>query len=232
MKNDFLDMVITSPPYDNIRKYNVDEMSKQLYRTMKPGGVVVWINDQVKNSESGTSFKHALSFMSAGFYLHDTMIYEKNSSTYPASRKSNRYTQIFEFMFVFSKGKPKTANLICDTNWDKNTISVVTKRLDNNEDLKEIKIKPVPNFRPRNNIWKYANDGGFTKDKIIHKHPVPENLVKDHLISWSNEGDLIYDPFMGYGTTAKICILYNRKYIGSEISKEYIEIANERLNKY
>ena len=119
MSDDYYDMVITSPPYDDIRKYNgfsfdIDTLAPELYRTTKKGGVVVWVvNDQViKGSESGTSFRQALKFMDAGFLLHDTMIYEKNSSSYPSSVKSNRYTQIFEYMFVFSKGKPKTSNLI------------------------------------------------------------------------------------------------------------------------
>jgi site-specific DNA-methyltransferase (adenine-specific) len=238
-----IDMTITSPPYDGIRKYNgfvfdLDTLSKELYRTTKEGGVVVWIvNDQVVNgSETGTSFKQALNFMENGFNLHDTMIYQKNSSTYPASRKSNRYTQIFEYMFVFSKGKPKTHNLICDkpnkwaghTNWGKNT-----KRIGDNEQLIEIeKIKPVPDFSPRNNIWTYNNGGGFaSSDKIAYQHPAifPEKLVEDHLITWSNEGDLVYDPFMGSGTTAKVCIKLNRNYLGSEISEDYINICNQRI---
>jgi site-specific DNA-methyltransferase (adenine-specific) len=243
MSNDYYDMVITSPPYDEIRKYNgfsfdIDRLVPELYRTTKKGGVVVWVvNDQViKGSESGTSFRQALKFMDAGFLLHDTMIYEKNSSSYPSSVKSNRYTQIFEYMFVFSKGKPKTSNLICDkpnkwaghTNWGKNT-----KRIGENEQLVEVgNIKPVPDFSPRNNIWRYVNGGGFaSKDKIAHKHPAifPEELVKDHLLTWTKEGDLVYDPFIGSGTVAKMCILLGRNYIGSEISQEYVDICNERI---
>jgi site-specific DNA-methyltransferase (adenine-specific) len=164
------------------------------------------------------------------------MIYEKNSSTYPASAKSNRYTQIFEYMFIFSKGKPKTVNLIIDKpnkyaghkNWGKNT-----KRKGDKEQLVGVEdIKSVPEFSPRNNIWKYNNSGGFaSKDKIAYKHPAifPEELVRDHIISWSNEGDLVYDPFMGSGTVAKMCILLKRDYIGSEISEEYVNICNERI---
>ena len=243
MSDDYYDMVITSPPYDDIRKYNgflfdIDMLAPELYRTTKKGGIVVWVvNDQVvKGSESGTSFRQALKFIDTGFLLHDTMIYEKNSSSYPASVKSNRYTQIFEYMFVFSKGKPKTSNLICDkpnkwaghTNWGKNT-----KRIGENEQLVEVgNIKPVPDFSPRNNIWRYVNGGGFaSKDKIAHKHPAifPEELVRDHLMTWTKEGDLVYDPFIGSGTVAKMCILLGRDYIGSEISQEYVDICNERI---
>ena len=243
--NDFIDLTITSPPYDNLRTYNgysfdFESVAKELYRVTKQGGVVVWVvgDSTIKGSETGTSFKQALFFKEIGFNLHDTMIYEKNTSSFPSRKDGNRYTQIFEYMFVLSKGKPKTSNLICDkenkwaghTNWGKNT-----KRGRDN-DLKETsKIKPVPKFSPRNNIWKYTVGGGFaSSDKIASKHPAifPEQLANDNIISWSNEGDLVYDPFMGSGTTAKMAILNNRNYIGSEISEEYCKIIEERLKQY
>ena len=244
MPNDFIDLTVTSPPYDNLRTYNgysfdFESIAKELYRVTKQGGVVIWVvgDSTIKGSETGTSFKQALKFMEVGFNLHDTMIYEKNTSSFPSRKDGNRYTQIFEYMFVLSKVKPKTSNLICDkenkwaghTNWGKNT-----KRGRDN-DLKETsKIKPVPKFSPRNNIWKYTVGGGFaSSDKIASKHPAifPEKLVNDHILSWSNEGDLVYDPFMGSGTTAKMAILNNRNYIGSEISEEYCKIIEERLKK-
>lgn len=246
LENETIDLVITSPPYDGVRKYNgfsfdLDSLAQELFRTLKTGGVIVWVvNDQViKGSETGTSFRQALKFIDSGFLLHDTMIYQKNSSTYPASAKSNRYTQIFEYMFVFSKGKPKTAKLICDkpnkwagyTNWGKNT-----KRLGEGEQLVEIeKIKPVPDFSPRNNIWIYNNSGGYaSKDKVAYEHPAifPEDLVNDHILTWSNENDLIYDPFMGSGTVAKMAILNKRNYLGSEISQEYVNISLKRIEPY
>lgn len=242
LDNSIIDLVITSPPYDNIRKYkgysfDIDIIIKELYRVMKDGGVVVWVvGDQVINgSETGTSFKQALKFMELGFKLHDTMIYQKNTSSFPARRNGNRYTQIFEYMFIFSKGKPRVANLICDkpnkwaghTNWGKNTYR------DSNNDLKVSNdIKPVPEFSPRNNIWLYQVNGGYsTKDKIAHKHPAifPEKLAEDHILSWSNEGDIVLDIFAGSGTTLKMAKLNNRKYLGFEISKEYCDIIDERL---
>ena len=237
-----IDLVVTSPPYDELRKYNgysfdFEDIVTELYRVMKPGGIVVWVvGDQTKDgSETGTSFRQALGFIDSGFKLHDTMIYEKNTSSFPARRNSKRYTQIFEYMFVFSKGKPKTGNLICDkpnkwaghTKWGKNT------QRDKNNDLKETtKIKPVPEFSPRNNIWKYTVGGGFaTKDKIAHKHPAifPEELAKDHILSWSNEGDIVMDIFAGSGTTLKMAKLNNRKFIRFEISREYCDIIEKRL---
>ena len=85
------------------------------------------------------------------------------------------------------------------------------------------------------NIW-YIDNGynRTTKDKIGYKHPAmfPEKLAGKHILSWSNENDLVYDCFMGSGTTAKMCLLHNRNYIGSEISKEYIDISTKRTEQY
>lgn len=221
----FVDMVLTSPPYDDLRTYNgysfdFESTAKELFRIVKDGGVIIWVvADQTKNgSESGTSFKQALYFKEIGFNLHDTMIYEKNSSTYPANKDSVRYSQIFEYMFVFSKGKPKTINLI----QDKKNIWVGHK--DFSGKLKN----EVPEYSPRNNIWKYTTS---FNDKTEHPAVFPEQLANDHIISWSNKGDLIYDCFMGSGTTAKMALVNNRNFIGSEISADYVEIANKRLKQ-
>lgn len=239
---DCVDLVITSPPYDNLRDYkgynfDCEKIAKSLFRVMKSGGVVIWVvgDATVKGSETGTSFKQALTFMDAGFRLHDTMIFEKNTSSFPARRNGLRYTQIFEYMFVFSKGKPKTVNLICDkpnkwagyTNWGKKT--------DRQKDgsLKEKKdINPVPKFSPRNNIWRFVVGGGFGQtDDLAYKHPAtfPEELVKDHVLTWSNKNDLILDPMCGSGTTCKVSKEQGRKYIGIDISKEYCELSKKRV---
>lgn len=241
-----VDLTVTSPPYDEIRDYeksltwNFDVFKKvadRLYKITKDGGVVVWVvGDQTKNgSESGMSFKQALYFMEIGFKLHDTMIYEKNTSSFPARRNGKRYTQIFEYMFVLSKGTPKTGNLICDkpnkwaghTNWGKNT-----QRRKSGELIETSNIKPVPEFSPRTNIWKYIVGGGFaTKDKFAHKHPAifPEKLAQDHILSWSNEGDLVLDCFMGSNTTGKMALLNNRRFIGIEKVEDYFEISKQRI---
>jgi len=248
LKEESVDLTVTSPPYDNIRDYkgycfeeqDFKEIVKQLYRVTKKGGVVVWVvgDATMKGSETGTSFRQALGFMEGGFKLHDTMIYEKNTSSFPAQRKGKRYTQIFEYMFVFCKGKIKTGNLICDkankwaghTNWGKNT------QRGKNGELKETKdIKPVPDFSPRNNIWKYNVGKGFnSSDKESHKHPAifPEKLAEDHILSWSNEGDVVLDPFMGSGTTCKMAKKNGRKYIGIDMSEEYCALAKSIIEKY
>jgi site-specific DNA-methyltransferase (adenine-specific) len=243
-----IDLTITSPPYDDIRDYKgynftdtvLCNIIAELFRITKSGGVVVWVvGDATTNgSESGTSFRQALKFMEIGFKLHDTMIYEKNTSSFPAKRNGNRYTQIFEYMFVFCKDKIKNVNLICDkpnkwaghTNWGKNTT-----RLKNGELQETSDIKPVPDFSPRNNIWKYNVGKGFnSKDKESHEHPAifPEQLAEDHIISWSNEGDIVLDPFSGSGTTSKMAKKNNRKYIGIDISEEYCKLAEKILAKY
>jgi site-specific DNA-methyltransferase (adenine-specific) len=176
--------------------------------------------------------------MEIGFKLHDTMIYEKNTSSFPAKRNGNRYTQIFEYMFVFCKGKITTANLICDkpnkwaghTNWGKNT-----NRLKNGELQETTDIKPVPDFSPRNNIWHYNIGKGFnSSDKESHEHPAifPEKLAEDHILSWSNEGDIVLDPFSGSGTTCKMAKKNNRIYIGIDISEEYCKLAECIVSKY
>jgi site-specific DNA-methyltransferase (adenine-specific) len=243
-----VDLTITSPPYDDIRDYNgynfndnvLNNIIKELYRITKQGGVLVWVvGDSTTNgSESGNSFRQALKFMEVGFKLHDTMIYEKNTSSFPARQNGNRYTQIFEYMFVFCKDKIKTAHLICDkpnkwaghTNWGKNTNRLKSGELQETSD-----IKPVPDFSPRNNIWKYNVGKGFnSKDKESHEHPAifPEQLSEDHILSWSNEDDIILDPFSGSGTTCKMAKKNNRKFIGIDISEEYCKLAEKIIAKY
>ena len=232
-----IDLTVTSPPYDDLRNYegysfDFEGVANQLYRVTKVGGVVVWVvSDQTKNgSESGNSFKQALYFMSLGFNLHDTMIYEKNSMSMP---DKNRYYQKFEYMFVFSKGKPKTINRIKD---HKNTAERWSKKFatTNPDGSKENRERGLEHeeYGVRFNIWKYNT--GFsqtTRDKITHPAPFPEKLASDHIISWSQVGDIVFDPFMGSGTTAKMALVNNRKFIGFEISKKYLEEANQRIRE-
>lgn len=239
-----IDLTVTSPPYDNLRTYNGNAeqwnfdkfkaVAKELYRVTKKGGVLVWVVGDATNkgSETGTSFRQALWFKECGFNLHDTMIYEKNSSSFPAAKNSKRYTQIFEYMFVFSKGKIRQdIVLLCDkpnkwaghTNWGKNT------HYDRDGKLKTTKdIKPVPPFSLRNNIWKYTV--GFN-DKTGHPAVFPEQLAQDHILSWSNEGDMVLDCFMGSGTTGKMATLNNRNFIGIEIDEQYYKMAERRVKE-
>lgn len=230
-----VDVVITSPPYDNLRNYNgyhfdVEPIASSLYRIIKKGGVIVWvIGDKIHNgNKSLTSFKQALLFQSIGFKVHDVMIYQKKNTPF---MRTNAYTNCFEYMFIFSKGKPKTFNPIKEpTARHGFEMLVHNKGADgiNKKILGELKKE-----KTRTNIWKYAVGlGGSTKDKIAFQHPAifPEQLVSDHIKSWSNEGDLIFDPMCGSGTTCKMAKLLNRNYIACDISEEYVKIAQERIN--
>jgi len=238
MPDNFIDLTVTSPPYDDMRSYSgntfseFEAIAKEFYRVTKKGGVVVWVvGDQtVKGNESGTSFKQALYFKEIGFNLFDTMIYLKPPRG--AVGNNNTYWQTFEYMFVLSKDKPKTINLIEDReNKEARSGDSGTKRLHDGSLLK-LKRGGYSKYGRRTNAWEYLiGKGHSASDIIAHEHPAifPEKLAQDHIVSWSNKGDLVYDPFMGSGTTAKMAILNNRKYIGSEISSKYCKIAQKRL---
>ena len=230
-----IDLTITSPPYDDLRAYNGFELDwqnliRELYRTTKQGGVVVWVvgDATIKGNETGTSFKQALFAKECGFNLHDTMIYQK--STPPLTH--NRYEQNFEYMFVFSKGKPNTFNpiMVVSEHYGKKVSKNAGMRNTDGTKKERYHTKSVNKLKIKGNIW-YLPRSSRSGDKFSRKHPAtfPEQLANDHIISWSNEGDLVYDPFMGSGTTAKMAMLNNRNYIGSEISKEYCEIAEKRI---
>jgi len=232
MPDNFIDLTVTSPPYDNLRDYKgysfpFEDIAKELYRVTKQGGVLVWIvgDATVKGSESGTSFRQALYFKEIGFNLHDTMMYRKINYI-PLTH--NRYEQEFEYMFVFSKGKPKTFNPImveCKTKGNKTKGRTFYQTNNQNTPTKGHKNDAVKEYKQRGNVWEVATNAG-TKG---HPAQFPEQLANDHIISWSNENDLVYDCFMGSGTTAKAAISANRKWVGSEISEEYCKIIDERL---
>ena len=234
MPDNFIDLTVTSPPYDNLRTYNgysfdFEAVAKELFRVTKDGGVVVWVvgDATIKGSETGTSFRQALYFMDCGFNLHDTMIWNKPNPM-PRDTRIKRYYQAFEYMFVFSKGIPSVCNHLrvpckyagekreCYTRNADGTLRLDRKAKTQNHTVGDTKIKT--------NVWDCNKIS--RKD---HPAPFPEALANDHIISWSNEGDLVYDPFMGSGTTAKMAILNKRNWIGSEISEEYCKIIERRI---
>jgi len=233
LQDRFVDLTVTSPPYDNLRTYNgfawdFEATVKELYRITKQGGVVVWnVNDAtIKGSETGTSFRQALFFQSVGFNLHDTMIWIKDGGGAVGSHKC--YTQNFEYMFVFSKGSPSAINLIYDKpnksfGVDK---SGVGRRKDTGEHKIEIR-KPSKEFSKRNNWWYIPPEKGGEHPAVF-----PEQLANDHILSWSNPGDLVFDPFMGSGTTAKMAVANGRNFLGFDLSEEYCILARTRVNQY
>ena len=222
-----IDLTVTSPPYDDLRTYNgfswdFKVTANELYRITKDGGVVVWVvgDATIKGSETGTSFRQALYFKDIGFNIHDTMIYE----TSKPPMNDRRYQQCFEYMFVFTKGKLKTFNPIlvpC-----KNAGKEMSARYYNYDGTKKDRHgkNPVKDNKVKDNIWYMVQRPG-------NGHPAvfPEQLANDHILSWSNPGDLVFDPFMGSGTTAKMAFLNGRNYIGFDVSMEYCDLATERL---
>lgn len=236
-----IDLTVTSPPYDNLRTYNGNNAQwgepiwksviEELYTVTKPGGVVVWVvgDATIKGSETGTSFKQALWAKECGFNLHDTMIYAKNNYI-PLTH--SRYEQQFEYMFVWSKGKPRTFEPLKKPNKQAGLIKGGTFNQDGANRMPRHKDEGVATESIRPNIWFY-NVGmmNSTKDRDAFKHPAlyPEQLAHDHIISWSNEGDTVLDPFMGSGTTGKMAKQLGRNFIGIELDKEYFEIAKKRI---
>jgi site-specific DNA-methyltransferase (adenine-specific) len=233
MPDNFVNLTVTSPPYDNLRAYNGfildwQNVIRELYRVTKIGGVLVWVvgDATIEGSETGTSFKQALFAKECGFNLHDTMIYQK--STPPLTH--NRYEQNFEFMFIFSKGKPNTFNGLREPReyTDNRKNKAFGRNRDNSVDEG---YSSKDETRLKRNVWVYFAGGG-ANDKIASQHPAifPEKLAEDHILSWSNKGDIVYDCFAGSGTTAKMSIKNKRKWIASETSGEYCKIIEERLN--
>jgi len=236
MPNNFIDLTVTSPPYDNLRVYkdniglewNFDKfkpIAKELYRVTKKGGVIVWVVGDATNkgTETGTSFKQALYFKECGFNLHDTMIWNKSN---PFNFGSNNcYIQSFEYMFILSKDKPKSLNFIRDRKVKSTkSFKAISKDKSNNRHYNGKVVTPNK-FGKRYNLWVYSVESG----KKQHPAVFPEQLANDHIISWSDVDDIVYDPFGGSGTTAKMSILNNRRWIISEISNEYCEIIAKKI---
>lgn len=229
-----IDLTVTSPPYDNLRKYdnyiaffNFELTAQELYRVTKKGGIVVWVvNDATINgSETGTSFKQALYFKHIGFNLHDTMLYQKCGCSAP---ETNRYYPNFEYMFVLSRGKPKTVHLLTDRkNSYAGHVASGSVREPDGRTRKCRNRNIVKEYGVRWNIWQYANR---TPKGFKHPATFPLKLAEDHIKSWSNEGDLVLDPFMGSGTTGIACKNLNRRFIGYEINEDYFKFAQERLH--
>lgn len=234
-----VDLTVTSPPYGQLRDYrgfqfDFERIANQLWRVTKSGGVVVWVvgDETVEGGESGVSFRQALYFMSLGFRLHDTMIYMKSGPSYPSKDK---YYQVFEYMFVLSKDKPMTFHPLQDreNRWFGQKWSKVRTRRNAAGELKRTvwHADEGKQFGTRFNIWQYAVGHGNHGDAFAHEHPAsfPEPLALDHILSWSNVGDVVLDPMMGSGTTGKMAINAQRKFIGIDIAPDYVGLTKERI---
>jgi len=239
LPNNSIDLIITSPPYDNIRDYNnsstwnfdiFKNVANQLQRILKQGGVIVWIvaDATIKGSETGTAFRQALYFKEIGLNLHDTMIWKKPTFTAVGSIKS-RYAPTFEYMFIFTKENLKTFNPINDRKNKSFGCKKHGAMRQKNGDMKPLSNigKPINEYGIRHNVWEINTENNNTTG---HPAPFPLKLVHDHIISWTNENDIVLDCFMGSGTTGLACKTLNRDFIGIEIDQEYFKKAEERIN--
>jgi site-specific DNA-methyltransferase (adenine-specific) len=236
LPNDSIKFTLTSPPYDDIRDYKgysfpFESIAQELWRTTKVGGVIAWnvADATIKGSETGTSMRQALYFMSLGFRLHDTMIYVKKNPM-PSGVSSKRYHQAWEYVFIFSKDAPETFNPIM-VKAKFGHLEANMKHRGRDGEIKYTKTKRNE-FTKVRNIFEYSVGGGHsTKDKIAFKHPaiMPEQLAADMITTWTNENDVVFDPFTGAGTTPKMCMSLNRQFHGTEMSLEYCEIIKDRL---
>jgi len=228
-----IDLVVTSPPYDDLRKYgghswDFTAVASELTRILKPGGVIVWVvgDATVDGSETLTSMKQAIHFRDAcGLNVHDTMIYEKING---AMGSAYHYLACWEYMFVFSKGSPSAANLLRDRKNVRSGKESAPKH-GRHRDGTKAKRKPIvlPEYGRRKNIWTYSVGG--KQDTSDHPAPFPQRLAADHILSWSNPGDVVLDPFAGSGTTLKMAKEHGRRWIGIEVSPEYVEICRKRV---
>lgn len=227
-----IDLILTSPPYDNLRAYkgytwDFEGIARDSYRVLKPGGVLVWVvgDATVNGSETLTSFRQALYFRDVcGFNMHDTMIYEALGTG--AKGSIYAYWQAFEFMFVLSKDTPKTVNRIADVK----NVTIGLRRggrwRDNGRGERPHWTKT---YGVRTNIWRYAVGFMDRSDKTGHPAPFPEALASDHILTWTNAGDVVLDYFGGSGTTAKMARANGRHYITGDISAEYCDLMRRRL---
>lgn len=241
MPDEFVDMTITSPPYDDLREYDgyhfpVEEISASLFHKTKTGGVVIWVvgDKTVNGDETLTSFEHAFAFRKAGFRVHDTMIYAKNNPI--PSDCGKRYRQSFEYMFCFSKGQPATFNPITEPTKSAGTkikAFRITEQGRGNVPDEDIG-REIKKERKLSNIFSYNVGTSSSRDKIAFEHPAifPEQLVEDQIRTWTNENDIVYDCFMGSGTTAKIAEVLGRRWLGSELSADYVRLAEARIAPY
>lgn len=243
MPDGFIDLTVTSPPYDNLRTYNgyefdFEPIAKELYRVTKKGGVVVWVvgDATINGSETTTSSEQKIYFRKCGFNIHDTMIWKKTNPM-PTDSRIPRYVQSFEYMFVFSSGTPVCNHIRekCVSAGRTDFNDYPARRENGNKSFERTisRTRVVRETRVKDNVWEYATNNG-SGDGMSIQHPAifPEQLAIDHIYSWSNRGEIVYDPFSGSGTTIKAAHKLGRRWIGSEISQEYVDLANKRLEPY
>lgn len=245
-----IDLIVTSPPYDNLRHYNntcencwnkdkFEAIAKELSRVLKDGGVLIWnVDDKTEDGgKSGTSMRQALFFMDeCGLKLNDYMFWRKLNPM--PQVKQPRYTKRIEFMFCFVKGnKPNTFNPImipCKSAGRRynSTAKIMggengRRKIDYNVNQEMVDYQDW-GIAVAQNRRIFKTESG---EEIRHPAVFPIELPLRHIYSWTNEGDVVLDPFIGSGTTALAAIKTNRHYIGMEMNKDYVDIANTLINE-
>ena len=237
---DSVDLIITSPPYDDLREYgghefNFRAVADAIIPALKDGGQMAWIvQDAIRNyQETGNSFRQALYFQEHGLLLHQTIIFQKANES---GKSHTRYAEVTEYIFILTKGRPKTFNPIIDKpNAEANTRQSNTNKGRNKagELGSYVGSYTVPKFSKRINVWRYNTSRMAPDFKDAHKHPAiyPLALGHDLVTSYSNPGDLVLDPMCGSGTTIRAAVNLDRNAVGIDIEPSYIELAKRRMSQ-
>jgi site-specific DNA-methyltransferase (adenine-specific) len=234
-----IDLVVTSPPYDNLRDYNgysvdLNETGKNIYRILKDGGVAVMvIQDQTKNfGKSLTSFRTIVDWCdNVGFKLFECVIYRKNGTE--GAWWKNRFRVDHEYMPIFLKGeKPQYFNKDSLKVKSKHGGKIMTgfaNRKTNGETGKSI-TKAINEMKCRGTVWDYLMAGD--KDPVKRKHPAPfpDKIPFDFINCFCPPNGIVLDPFVGSGSTVVGAKKLNRSFIGFDISEEYCNLTRKRLD--
>ncbi len=235
-----IDLVVTSPPYDGIRKYNgfsfnLHSTGKELFRVLKDGGIIAMvIQDQTKNfGKSLTSFKTIIDWCeNVGFKLFETIIYKKHGAE--GAWWTKRFRVDHEYIPIFLKGeRPAYFNkepLKIPSKHGGKTMTGCATRLTNGKTLKSKRVFINP-MKCRGTLWDYTTCGDGTRLKHQHPATFPDKIPVDFIRCFCPKNGIVLDPFIGSGTTALAAIQLNRNYIGIDISKEYCELAKKRIRE-
>lgn len=240
LPDDCVDLVVTSPPYDAVRKYNgfafdLHQTGAQIHRVLKDGGIAAMvIQDQTKDfGKSLTSFRTIIDWCdSFGFKLFECVIYRKNGSE--GAWWKHRFRVDHEYIPLFLKGDRPAY-------FDKQPLRVPSKhggkvmsgsgnrRTDgatNGTVRREINATKC-----RGTIWNYLMAGD--KNPLKRKHPAvfPDAIPSDLIQCFCPPGGIVLDPFIGSGSTAVQALKHERHFIGFDISQEYCDLCNQRLEK-
>ena len=240
------DLILTSPPYDGMREYggyngafDFAAVAAACAGNLAPGGVLVWVvrDAVIDGSETCTSFRQAIHFRGLGLNLHLTGVYQHWTV---AGMRSNAYYRDFDYMFIFSYGAPRVANLLNDRKHNRPIRKDAKKhagRVGDNYSKDFHTHHQSQAFGRRGAIWKYntGQASGYQNGDLpvaeLAGHPAifPQELARDHILSWTNPGDLVIDPMVGSGTTLRAAADLGRRAIGIEINPAYCELIRRRM---